>query len=217
MPPTQKSYTQTSSRNTTRPAILIVISPTIVSDTPATAYNSSSPSSSSNKAMPRNPPHKPHYPNNLLHSDSFKRFERALAQQYAREYLSRHNPNKSPNQVFKPRMDLCEDPDSHTITACLELPGMKPTDVEIQLHDDKLTVSGKRSAPPPLGPGAQYPVQELKYGVFQRSINLPIGIQQHQMSASMADGILILSWPKDPQRLPPIRFMGDEDSRLKMG
>lgn len=33
----------------------------------------------------------------------------------------------------------------------------------------------------------------------------------------MSDGILVLSWPKDPQRLPPIRFMADEDSRLKMG
>ena len=74
-------------------------------------------------------------------------------------------------------MDLCEDPDSQTVTACLELPGIKPTDVEIQLHDDKLMVSGKRSAPPPSGPGARYPIQELKYGAFQRSINLPTGIQ----------------------------------------
>ena len=74
-------------------------------------------------------------------------------------------------------MDLCEDPDSQTVTACLELPGIKPTDVEIQLHDDKLTVSGKRPAPPLSAPGAIYPVQELKYGAFQRSINLPMGIQ----------------------------------------
>ena len=74
-------------------------------------------------------------------------------------------------------MDLCEDPDSQTITACLELPGIKPGDVEIQLHDDKLTVSGKRSAPQLPGPSARYPVQELKYGAFQRSINLPTGVQ----------------------------------------
>jgi len=178
---------------------------------------SSSPPSSSSKRMPNSPPRRPNYPNDLLNAESFKRFERTLAQQYAREYLSKHNPNKSQNQVFKPRMDLCEDPDSQTVTACLELPGIKPTDVEIQLHDDKLTVSGKRSAPPLFGSGVRYPVQELKYGAFQRSINLPTGIQQHQMSASMSDGILILSWPKDPQRLPPIRLTADEDSRLKMG
>jgi len=74
-------------------------------------------------------------------------------------------------------MDLCEDMDSQTITACLELPGIKPADVEIQLHDDKLIVSGKRSAPQLSGPSATYSVQELKYGAFQRSINLPVGIQ----------------------------------------
>jgi len=179
----------------------------------------SSPSSSSNRPMTHNPPHKPHFPNNLLNPESFKRFERALAQQYAREYISRHNPNpnRSPNQVFKPRMDLCEDPDSQTITACLELPGIKPADVEIQLHDDKLIISGKRPAPQPTGPSATYPIQELKYGSFQRTINLPIGIQQHQMSVSMADGILVLSWPKDPQRLPPLRLLGDGNSQLKTG
>ena len=141
--------------------------------------SSKSSTSSSARPLPLNPPRKPHYPNNLLDPNSFKRFERALAQQYAREYLSRHNPKKSPTQVFKPRcapdcaflpfpsvahiardlyrMDLCEDPDSQTITACLELPGLKPSDVEIQLHDDKLTVSGKRSAPPLSGPSARYP------------------------------------------------------------
>lgn len=74
-------------------------------------------------------------------------------------------------------MDLREDLDSQTITACLELPGIKPADVEIQLHDDKLIVSGKRSAPQMSGPSATYSVQELKYGSFQRSINLPTGIQ----------------------------------------
>lgn len=164
---------------------------------------SSSPSSSSNRVMPHNPPRKPQYPNDLLNPDSFKRFERALAQQYAREYLSKHSPNKSQNQVFRPRfaprffsyhfvaltsprpssrMDLCEDPDSQTVTACLELPGIKPGDVEIQLHDDKLTVSGKRSAPQLSGPSARYPVQELKYGSFQRIINLPAGVQVRFLS-----------------------------------
>ena len=92
------------------------------------------------------------------------------------------------------RMDLCEDTDSQTVTACLELPGIKPTDVEIQLHDDKLTISGKRSAPTLSSPGARYPVQELKYGPFQRSITLPLGIQVgfvHDDSYQTPDGPLL--------------------------
>ena len=59
--------------------------------------------SSSPGPMPHNLPRKPLYPNNLLNPDSFERFERALAQQYAREHLSKQNPNRSSNQVFEPR------------------------------------------------------------------------------------------------------------------
>jgi len=44
-------------------------------------------------------------------------------------------------------MDPYEDPDPQTITAHLEVPGAKSTDAEIQLHNDKLTVSRNRSAP----------------------------------------------------------------------
>ena len=77
-----------------------------------------------------------------------------------------------PGEFRVSRMDLFEDAESQTITACLELPGLKLTDLEIRLDDSKLTVSGKRPAP-----GTRYPIQELKYGAFQRSVDLPIGIK----------------------------------------
>jgi len=214
------------------------------------------PPPSSDGAIPNKPPRQPHYINNMLDPDSLRRFERALAQQYAREYLSKHNPDESSSHVFRPRyvlldcaslssshtasqfhvhrMDVCEDPNSQTITAFLELPGLKLNDIEIQLNEGKLTVSGKRPAP-----DARYPIQELKYGAFQRSIDLPIGIQvgildlslfwawrltklvaqRDQLSVSMSNGILILLWPKDPQALPPVRpqisrsTVVDEDPR----
>ena len=57
----------------------------------------SSPSFSSNKPVPHSLPRKSHYPKN---TDSLRRLERALTQQYAREYLWRHSSNKSPNPVF---------------------------------------------------------------------------------------------------------------------
>jgi len=69
-------------------------------------------------------------------------------------------------------MDLCEDPDSQTITALVELPGLELDDIEIQLDGNKLTIFGKHPAP-----GTRRPIQELKYGAFQRSINLSTGIQ----------------------------------------
>jgi len=140
----------------------------------------------------------------------FRRFDRVLATRYAREHMLKENKKRraatSP-QVLRPRMDLCDDPQSSVITASLELPGLKPNQITIQLQDEKLMVSGERCSPLsfPRNPGTTYPVQEVKYGVFRRVIELPQGVQASQMSASMCDGILVLSWPRDPQRLPPIR------------
>jgi len=81
-------------------------------------------------------------------------------------------------QIFRPRMDMQDDPQSTVITATLEVPGLKPSEISIQLQDEKLTVSGERVSPlsRPQNPGTTYPVQEMKYGVFRRIIDLPPGV-----------------------------------------
>jgi len=146
--------------------------------------------------------------------DFLRKFDRFLATRYAREHLmkeARRRRAAPPNgtQIFRPRMDLCDDPGSSSITASLELPGLKPHEISIQLQDEKLTVSGERASPQARtansnNTGAAYPVQELKYGAFRRIIDLPQGVQANQLTASMSDGMLVLSWPRDPNRLPPI-------------
>jgi hypothetical protein len=48
-------------------------------------------------------------------------------------------------------------------------------------NDGRLTISGDRRAPPLLANTdptlAMYPVKELKYGRFERTINVPTGLQ----------------------------------------
>lgn len=75
-------------------------------------------------------------------------------------------------------MDLMDDPQSPLITASLELPGLQPSEISIQLQDEKLTISGERVSPLARlqNPGITYPVQEVKYGAFRRIIDLPQGI-----------------------------------------
>lgn len=141
--------------------------------------------------------------------DIFRKFDRVLATRYAKEHLIKEAKKRretvSP-QVLRPRMDVRDDPQSTVVVASLELPGLKPSQISIQLQDEKLLIFGERKPPLsyPHNPGTTYPVQEIKYGVFRRIIEVPEGVQANQMSASMDDGILVLSWPRDPQRLPPI-------------
>ncbi|KZT64134.1 HSP20-like chaperone [Daedalea quercina L-15889] len=43
-----------------------------------------------------------------------------------------------------------------------------------------------------------YATQEIKYGTFQRTLALPPGTQVGHVRASLAEGMLTLSWPRHP-------------------
>src|SRR5438445_551262 len=58
-----------------------------------------------------------------------------------------------------------------------ELPGVKPEDVDITLHDRVLTISGESKAEQEEERGGYY-VREHRYGSFSRSLTLPEGIDE---------------------------------------
>ncbi len=73
-----------------------------------------------------------------------------------------------------------------------ELPGVKPEDVEISLHDNVLTISGERRAEQEEERGG-YHIRERRYGSFRRSVALPEGIDESKISARYEDGVLEVS------------------------
>ena len=79
-------------------------------------------------------------------------------------------------------MEICDHPGSRFVTATFELPGLRKEEIGVHLtHDGRLTISGDRQPPAFLAntdPGlAVYPVKELKYGRFERTINIPAGLE----------------------------------------
>ena len=70
-----------------------------------------------------------------------------------------------------------------------ELPGVKPEDVDISLHDNVLTISGERRAEQEEERGG-YHIRERRYGSFRRSVALPEGIDESKISARYEDGVL---------------------------
>jgi HSP20 family molecular chaperone IbpA len=71
------------------------------------------------------------------------------------------------------RVDVHEGPDN-TIVASFELPGLKKEDVNIELHNNRLTVSGE-SKHSEERTEAGYAVRERRFGKFSRSVPLPEG------------------------------------------
>ncbi len=70
-----------------------------------------------------------------------------------------------------------------------ELPGVKPEDVDISLHENVLTISGERKAEQEEQRGGYY-IRERRYGSFSRSFSLPQGTDESKVRARFENGVL---------------------------
>ena len=83
----------------------------------------------------------------------------------------------------------------------LALPGVDPRDVAVSLMDNVLTVKGERRAEPDTT-GKDYFVREVVYGAFQRSFELPEGVDAAQVEAKYANGMLEVRVPAPRAAMP---------------
>jgi HSP20 family protein len=100
-----------------------------------------------------------------------------------------------------PAMDLVETDDHLVLRA--DLPGLKREDVEIEVKDGVLTISGERKAEQEERSEGFYRV-ERAFGSFSRSLTLPDGVAAQQVAADFTDGVLEVRIPK-PEETKPVR------------
>ena len=81
---------------------------------------------------------------------------------------------------------------SEKITLCLELPGVKPGDLDVSVQDGILTV---RSSPV-LETGGQSLLAELTGSESTRRYRLDPGLDPEKIEAVLRDGVLVLTVPK---------------------
>ena len=115
-------------------------------------------------------------------------------------------------QRWVPAMDLVEHDDHFLLRA--DLPGLGESDVNIELHDGSLTVSGERKAEHDQRERGFYRL-ERQFGKFSRTLTLPDGIDGEQVKASFKNGVLEVWIPKPEQRKPrriPIGAAGESEN-----
>jgi HSP20 family protein len=78
----------------------------------------------------------------------------------------------------------------------LELPGLKPEDVEITAENGMLTVRGEKQVERKEGDESRFQIVERAYGTFMRTFQLPQGIDADQIKAEFNNGVLSLHIPK---------------------
>lgn len=98
-----------------------------------------------------------------------------------------------------PAMDLAETDDHLVLKA--DLPGLDKDDVEIEIKDGVLTVSGERRTEHEDSSNGYHRV-ERAYGRFSRSLSLPQGIDADQVQADFDKGVLEVRIPKPAERKP---------------
>ncbi len=101
-------------------------------------------------------------------------------------------------RLYVPSLDVYETDSHYHIN--LSLPGMKKDDINIDLQDRRLTVTGERREEVD-EKNTKYHVREMRHGSFERSIMLPNNINQDKIEARFEDGILKLDVEKKEKQV----------------
>lgn len=97
---------------------------------------------------------------------------------------------------FSPSANLAETEKAYEVS--LDLPGMKAEDVQIELKDGQLWISGQRKSEQE-DQGKTWHRVERTYGQFRRVVVLGHDVDADRVEASYKDGVLLVTVPKVPE------------------
>ncbi|MCA9150773.1 MAG: Hsp20/alpha crystallin family protein [Planctomycetales bacterium] len=103
---------------------------------------------------------------------------------------------------FVPQLNVAENEGGYEVT--VDLPGLKPEDVSVEVHENQLTISGKRDSEQQEN-GKTYHRVERRYGEFRRVVSLPAAVDEAKITAKYEQGVLHVSLPKS-EKLKPTRI-----------
>jgi HSP20 family protein len=105
-------------------------------------------------------------------------------------------------RMFVPATDLVVGEDE--VTVHMDVPGLRPENLDIELTGEVLVVRGERTRPQfAEGRGARTWYRfERGFGRFQRILQVPKGLDPDSITAEIADGVLTLHIPQPEARRP---------------
>jgi HSP20 family protein len=110
-----------------------------------------------------------------------------------------HDAAAAAAATWKPPMDLFEQAGRWVIR--VDLPGVDPKDVGIEIESDALVVRGERKADAAV-PREDYLRVERPIGRFVLHVALPSSIDRSAMAATQRDGVLEIVLPKKRDEAP---------------
>jgi len=115
-----------------------------------------------------------------------------------REMARRSREQSGMSMGFTPRVDMFQR--GNDLIVRVDLPGMRASDVSVEVSDDTITISGERSQDRQEERGGVYRY-ERSYGSFYRAIPLPEGAISDQAKARFENGVLEIVVPAPPEQV----------------
>lgn len=109
--------------------------------------------------------------------------------------LDLNNPTEETG--WNPNVDILET--AETLVVKIELPGVKPGDLNLSVNSGNLLIEGEKQEPE-VRRGARMVQVEQAFGPFRRSIHLGAPVNTRQAEADLSDGLLVVRFPRVPNR-----------------
>ncbi len=101
--------------------------------------------------------------------------------------------NRQSSTAWVPAIEI-QDREEHLVLRA-EIPGVEAKDLDIQVAREAVSISGEHRYENKAQEQGFFRT-ELRYGSFQRTIPLPVAVENNQVQAEFKDGILKLTLPK---------------------
>ena len=111
---------------------------------------------------------------------------RRMTEEMDRAFQTSNSANGG-SALWAPAVEVSQTDSQYVVRA--ELPGLKPDDVQIEVTEDGLVLSGERTFERDLDKGGTHRT-EIRYGRFYRVIPLPDGATVDQAKAKFENGVL---------------------------
>ena len=114
-------------------------------------------------------------------------------------FLNDFSSSLNYSSSWEPKFEVLNTDTMYCIRA--EIPGMSKKDIDIELENNTLSISGDRK----WNDKDQNNYSEFSYGKFYKSFNLPEDVKENNIKASMKDGILSIQVPRLEKVKPEVK------------
>jgi HSP20 family protein len=119
-----------------------------------------------------------------------ERFRHELNDLLEHSGFEHHRPKNWESQPLRPALESFVNGDQLTVR--VDLPGIDPESIDVRVVGGFLTIKGSREENQE-SKYAQYYRRETRYGVFERTLQLPEGVKAEDLKATHKNGVLELT------------------------